>query len=164
MKAITRRHLTIGIGLILILHLPVVLALMSLFCKRPDNLGVSDGRLAPCPDKPNCVSTQSDDPRHAIEPIEFSGSADAAMERLRHVLREQPRTQIISEQGRYVHAESRSRIFRFVDDLEFFVDDSESVIHFRSASRVGHSDLGVNRTRAESIRTAFERLPQIQVE
>lgn len=157
MFTITVRRVTIAAVLAVIVLFPAALVMLSFLGTKPSNLGARGGRLAVCPDKPNCVSTQSDDPRHAIDPIRFTGSADAALERLRRVLRQQARTEIISDHDHYIHAESRSRLFRFVDDLEFFVDESAGVIHFRSASRVGHSDFGVNRKRAEALRRAFER-------
>ena len=69
-----------------------------------------------------------------------------------------PRVRIVSDKDGYIRGEARSRIFRFVDDLEFIFDDAQGVIHFRSASRVGHSDLGTNRKRAELIRLRFEQL------
>ncbi|MGE0756223.1 MAG: DUF1499 domain-containing protein [Pirellulaceae bacterium] len=115
----------------------------------------SEGRLAPCPDRPNCVASQAQDPRHAIAPLRFSGSADDAMARLHEVLSQQARCRIVRSEGRYLRAEFRSLVFRFVDDVEFLVDEAEHVIHFRSASRLGFSDLGVNRARMEHIRRAF---------
>ena len=72
------------------------LAMLSFFAAEPDDLAPRDGRLAPCPNTPNCVSSHADDQRHAIKPISFIGSAEAAMERLRRVLGEHPRTTIIS--------------------------------------------------------------------
>lgn len=134
------------------------LTVLSLLSNRPQGLRVREGRLSPCPDKPNCVSSQADDPRHAIAPIRFKGPADAALERLRTVLQELSRTSIVTDQPPYIHAEAHSRVFRFIDDMEFLVDSDQSVIHFRSAARVGYSDFGVNRKRAESIRKAFEAL------
>jgi uncharacterized protein (DUF1499 family) len=134
------------------------LALMSGMSKRPTNLGVHEGRLAACPATPNCASTQADGPPHAIEPIQFTGSAEEAMRRLRSIVERQPRAKIITADGNYLHVEFTTLIFRFVDDVEFFVDKNDQVIHFRSASRVGHSDLGANRRRMESIRAQFEQL------
>lgn len=78
------------------------------------------------------------------------------MERLRQVLRAMPRVQIRSDRAGYLHAEFRSLILRFVDDVEFLIDVKAGVIHVRSASRLGYSDLGVNRSRVETIRTAFD--------
>jgi uncharacterized protein (DUF1499 family) len=133
----------------------VTLALLSLLARPPANLGAPGGRLTPCPDSPNCVCTQADDDRHRIEPLHFEGGPDMAMGRLRAVLEAWPRTRVVTAADDYVHAECRSRVFRFVDDVEFLLDREGRVIHFRSASRVGHSDLGVNRRRMEEIRKAF---------
>jgi uncharacterized protein (DUF1499 family) len=130
----------------------VFLALASLLSHRPDNLGVHDGRLAPCPGSPNCVCTYDTDPGHAIAPIPFTGDPAEAMGRLKRVLAELPRVEIVKEEGRYLHAEFRSLVFRFADDVEFLIDPEARVIHFRSASRAGRSDLGVNRRRMEDIR------------
>ena len=81
------------------------------------------------------------------------------MKRLEAVLASQPRTTIVTRTENYLHAEARSRLFRFVDDVEFYVDSRDGVIQFRSASRVGHSDFGVNRARMQEIRRAFEGSP-----
>ena len=132
---------------------------MSSMAKRPDNLGVRDGKLAACPDTPNCVSTQAGDTLHAIEPFRFAGSPAHAMQQLRTLVEAQPRATIVTAANDYLHVAFRSLVFRFVDDVEFFVDADERVVHFRSASRVGHSDLGANRRRMESLRTKFEQQP-----
>lgn len=135
------------------------LALLSLTTRRPANLGVNGGRLAPCPNSPNCVCTQASDERHRIEPLTYAGTAAEAMTRLREVLRERPRTLIVTQTESYLHAECTSFLFRFVDDVEFLIDGAAKVIHFRSASRAGHSDLGVNRRRMEEIRRQFNASP-----
>jgi len=142
----------------LILILPVLLlAVLSALATRPENLGVMDGRLAPCPSSPNCVSTQAADAAHHIEPIAFDDAPDRAVERLKNLIGADPRLKVITASGDYLHAEATSPIFRFVDDVEFFVDRQAKVIHFRSASRVGHSDLGANRARMERLRAAFQQ-------
>ncbi len=130
-----------------------VLALLSALARRPTNLGAKGGRLAPCPNTPNCVCTH--DAAHRIEPLHFEGSAEKAMGRLRGVLAGWPRTRVVAAADGYLHAECRSRLFRFVDDVEFLLDPVAHVIHFRSASRAGRSDLGVNRRRMEGLRRAF---------
>jgi len=122
----------------------------------PSNLGVSrDGKLAPCSAKPNCVSSQATDKRHAVDPIAFSGSPRKAMSALRAVLKDMPRTAIIRQSKDYIQAECASRLLGFTDDVEFYCDAGRKVIHVRSASRLGYSDLGVNRKRIEAIRKAF---------
>ena len=121
--------------------------------KRPTNLGVRDGKLAPCPSSPNCVSSLATDAAHAIEPLPADG-ADA-MANLRRVIEAMPRTRIVTAEGDYLYAEFESALLGFVDDVEF--QKAGDVIHVRSASRLGYSDLGVNRTRIEEIRAAFEQ-------
>jgi len=116
----------------------------------------SSSRLAPCPRTPNCVSTQAPPGPQHIEPIRYTGSLEAARERLLRVLREHPRTTLVREEPDYLKAECRSAFFRFVDDVEFVFEDAGKWIHFRSASRLGRKDFGVNRKRMEEIRRAFE--------
>ena len=133
----------------------IMLLLGACSGQRPDSLGVIDGKLAPCPDSPNCVSSQSDDPDHFIEPLHYEVSLETAREKLLTVIRSMKRVTIIIDQENYLRMEYRSALFRFVDDVEFFFDSSKNVIHVRSASRIGYSDLGVNRKHVEQIRTAF---------
>lgn len=112
-------------------------------------------RLAPCPRTPNCVSTQAPPGRQRMEPIPYGGTPAQVRERLLEVLRHHPRTRIVRQEPDYLKAECRSRIFRFVDDVELVFDDEARLIHFRSASRLGRKDFGVNRERMERIRAAF---------
>jgi uncharacterized protein (DUF1499 family) len=132
--------------------LVVLVIVQNMLSTKPANLGLQEGRLAPCPASPNCVSTEADDAAHRIEPIAWSGSTDAALGAIRGALLKMPRTQVVSAEGNYLHAEARSFLFRFVDDVEFLVDPEQKLIHFRSASRVGYSDLGANRARMERFR------------
>jgi len=150
-----RRSRLLKLILLVIAAIPITLYLMSIFAKRPDDLGVKQGRLEACPDSPNCVSSQSEDAEHAMVAIPFAGSGEVALQVLRDVINEQPRAKIVTDANGYIHAEFRSLIFRFVDDVEFVIDENAGLIHFRSASRVGHSDMGANRSRMERIRSAF---------
>jgi uncharacterized protein (DUF1499 family) len=109
--------------------------------------------LPSCPEKPNCVSTQAQDEGHAIAPIRYRKSRAEAKEALKEVIRSLPRTKLVEEDESYLHYEFTSLLLRFVDDVEFLLDDDTKTIHFRSASRTGHSDLGVNRQRMEQVRT-----------
>ena len=123
--------------------------------KRPSNLGVSAGRLARCPEKPNCVSSQAADAARLIVPISYSGTATEMLARLKSILTTMPRVTVITESEGYLHAECKSALLGFVDDLEFYIDRAANVVHVRSASRVGYSDLGVNRKRVEAIRSSL---------
>jgi uncharacterized protein (DUF1499 family) len=123
---------------------------------RPSNLGVKDNRLSPCPSSPNCVSSQSDEEKHKIDPIRFTSTPAEAMDKLKKVVQGMERTKVVRETQDYLHVEFRT-LLGFVDDVEFYLDGSQKVIQLRSASRVGYWDLGVNRKRMESIRTEFGR-------
>lgn len=127
---------------------------------RPSTLGVKEGRLAPCPDSPNCVSSQSADAKHGIDPIAYTTSVEEARNRLEKIVRAMPRTKAVRLEEDYICLECSSRLFRFVDDVEFWFDDASKVIHCRSASRKGYSDLGVNRKRVERIREQFSAAGQ----
>ncbi|HEX6267514.1 MAG TPA: DUF1499 domain-containing protein [Burkholderiales bacterium] len=118
--------------------------------KRPDNLGVRDGRLAPCKRSPNCVSSQASpsDAEHYIAPIH--GTIDA----VRAAVQAMPRTTVVSEKSNYLHVEFRTKLMRYVDDVEFFFDGQ--VVQVRSCSRLGRRDFGVNRKRIEAIRALVE--------
>lgn len=125
--------------------------------KRPNNLGVKAGKLAPCPDTPNCVSSQSKDSEHAIDPLPYVSIVD-----IKKVVENMERTTIIEETDNYLYAEFKSRLMGFVDDVEFHKDDVNQVVHVRSASRLGKSDLGVNRKRVESIREQLKTVASQQ--
>ena len=134
------------------------LAFLSCSSTPPPNLGAADGRLSPCPGSPNCVCSQADpaDAGHHVAPLAFTGDPEAAWAAVREALRSMPRTVIVDERPGYLHAEATTALFRFTDDLELLLDAPGGVIHVRSASRVGHSDLGANRSRVEALREAFD--------
>ena len=126
--------------------------------RRPKNLGVAGGRFAPCRRTPNCVSSQADpsDREHYIAPIAFKGDAIAAV---RRAVEAMPRTRIISADSHYLYAEFRSRLMRYVDDVEFHYDERAGLIHVRSTSRLGRRDFGVNRARVEKLRALLKQTP-----
>ncbi|MEA5554775.1 DUF1499 domain-containing protein [Anabaena cylindrica UHCC 0172] len=119
-------------------------------------LGIKSGHLTSCPASPNCVVSQNNaDSEHTIAAIPYHIDHDQARAALLKVLTVVPRTEVIEQTDDYIHALSKSRIFKFIDDVEFYLPPNEPVIHIRSASRVGDSDLGVNRRRMEQIRLAL---------
>lgn len=113
------------------------------------------GQFSPCPESPNCVSTQAKDETHAIAPIAYSEDRETTKTRLLEIVHSLPNTRVVVDKGDFFHVEFTSSIFRFVDDVEFYLAKEEGKIHFRSASRIGRSDLGVNRKRMEEIRSRF---------
>ena len=94
-----------------------------------------------------------------MEPIPYDGSPAEAIQRITSIIEAEPRTKIVTQRPDYIHAEFTSALFRFVDDVEFLFDAEKKVIHFRSASRVGYSDLGANRRRMEEIRSRWKQMP-----
>jgi len=107
--------------------------------------------LSPCPNSPNCVSTEDGDPQRTLPPLPYVGTRQESLDRLVRVLRGMKRCTIVSSTAFYIHAECRSAVFGFVDDVEFLLDDDERQIHFRSAARSGYYDFGVNRRRMKEI-------------
>ena len=139
----------------------LVYSLFSLFliqCSgtRPGDLGIRSGKLKDCPNKPNCVQSQmAPDDSHFISPITYTSSRSDEQKRLKSLLQTIPRTSLVKEEDGYLYYEFTSLLMRYVDDVEFYLDDTTKLIHVRSASRLGHSDLGVNKKRVESIRTSL---------
>ena len=111
------------------------------------------GRLTECPGSPNCVSSQAVGEGHRIEPFVFSDDPAQAFARLKQTLARRGDTTIIEERPGYLRVEFRTTLF--VDDGEFLLDVRQRLIQVRSASRLGYSDLGKNRSRLEEIRLQF---------
>lgn len=112
--------------------------------------------LVSCPSSPNCVATQAQDEGHAIAPFRYRKSRAEAKESLKAIVQAMPRTKLVEEDESYLHYEFTSLLLRFVDDVEFLFDEEAKTIHFRSASRTGYGDFGVNRRRMEVIRSLVE--------
>ncbi|HEY5627279.1 MAG TPA: DUF1499 domain-containing protein [Nitrospira sp.] len=119
---------------------------------------MNNTNLPPCPSSPNCVSTlaPSNDERHAIAPYRYQKSRAEAKEALKAAVATLPRIKLVEEDDAYLHYEFTSKLLRFVDDVEFVFDDEAKTIHFRSASRIGYGDHGVNRDRMEEIRSLLD--------
>ena len=130
--------------------------------KRPDYLGVKDGRLARPKSTPNCVSSQADpaDTEHYIAPIAFKGATADAMAAVKKAVASMEGSTVVREEAGYLYAEYRTRLLKYVDDVEFVHDAKEGVIHVRSASRLGRRDFGVNRARVEALRARIESRPR----
>ena len=124
----------------------IIVLLTACAGEPPQNIGIQNGRLTPCPESPNCVSSFASDETHRIEPIA------ANLNQIERVLLSLDEANIVSARDAYIYAEFTSRIMRYVDDVEFMYDSAAGVTHVRSASRLGYSDMGANRNRIENIR------------
>ncbi len=118
--------------------------------------GLVDNRFAPCPDSPNCVSSDATDEAHRVEPYRLKALPMAAWHGLQNVVAAQARITLVEVNDSYFHVEVHSAVMRFVDDTEFNLRAGEGIIAVRSAARTGHSDGGVNRDRIEEIRKALQ--------
>jgi uncharacterized protein (DUF1499 family) len=145
-------YLAIAIGLILAF---LIWNNHLLAGTAPTNIGIDRGQLTGCPSTPNCVNSQAqtNDIEHAIPPIQLSGDIPTTIAKLKQVISSMTRTTIVKETNNYLYVEFASKLMGFVDDVEFYLDDGSKTIQVRSASRLGESDLGVNRQRIEEIRT-----------
>jgi len=114
-------------------------------------------QIKPCPQSPNCVSSLASEGKHFIAPLNYIGTREAAFQALVGIIEAEPRARIAGRQKNYLHAEFKSRIFGFVDDVEFLFSSDQPMIQVRSASRKGHYDFGVNRRRIENIRRLLTR-------
>ncbi len=117
-------------------------------------------KFSPCPDSPNCVSSQSTDQARFIEPLHYAGSLADARQKLIDILENTKRVRLVKVETDFIHAEFRSLVLQFVDDVEFYFPPDQAIIHVKSASRKGYYDFGANRRRVERLRSKFERLAQ----
>ena len=120
-------------------------------------LGVTNGQLQPVEDKPNSVSSQTDLQRNYMEPIPYAGNRLQSQSKIKAILTNMKRIELVEEQDNYLHYVEKSKVFKSKDDVEFYFDDSNQMIQFRSKSRVGYSDFGVNRKRMKKITDAYKR-------
>ena len=155
------------VGLVVIL-LPAVVFFAGQFGmlkgKAPGDLGAQNGRLKPPSNTPNSVSSQAGlYPEHPqrgyadISPLHYQGDGASALRKLADIVRALPATTVVTETSDYLYAQSTTPTLKFTDDVEFWLNPAEQVIHVRSASRIGRKDFAVNRARVESIRAQFEK-------
>ena len=112
----------------------------------PQNIGAREGRLSPCPESPNCVSSFESSEEHSIAAL------DATLAQIQQVVLALDEANIVEQSSNYMYVEFTSRLMGYVDDVEFLYDSASNQTHVRSASRLGYSDLGANRKRIEAIR------------
>ena len=145
------------ISVLIVLFVIVAVLLAVLSCaSNPPRVQLVDGKLRACPKSRNCVSSEGDNTSSRVEPLAFKGPSEKAWSDLKEIIRELG-GKIQEEHDGYLWATFTTRLFRFVDDVEFRMVSTDGIIHVRSASRVGYSDLGVNRRRVEKLRTIFNQ-------
>lgn len=148
MRSIDRSQKSLKIGFTI-----AILGLTACAGSPPTNLGLQNNQLAPCPSSPNCVSSYTESGDHKVAPWTYSGSQQQAHQKLISILKSKDNVTINQNTESYVRAEFKSSLMGFVDDVEFVIEDG--AIQMRSASRLGYSDLGANRTRIKELENAF---------
>lgn len=128
--------------------------------KKPASIGIKEGTLALCENKPNCVCSLDNRPNFMISPLNWAGSEALGISKVEELVHSFPRTRVISKSDNYLHAEFATLLFGYVDDVEFLVDVKAQKIHMRSASRLGYSDLGANRSRIEKLKSQFAQIAE----
>lgn len=127
--------------------------------KTPPGLGVRSGKLAAVPKSPNAVSSQADDPGKRVDPFPFKKrDMDLTKKSIKQAMFSHGNISIKTETEDYIHAVSTTRRMRYHDDLEFYFDERGGVVHFRSASRIGYSDLGMNQQRYHALMELYFRI------
>lgn len=138
--------------------IPVLLVIAIAGILQPESPDAADripDSLKECPGSPNCVSSEPADPKHRVDPFRLKGDPAKSWPAIIRVVRSMPRTEVVSATDQYIRTECKSRIFRFVDDLELLLKPAAGIVSVRSASRSGYYDFGVNRKRIEYLRQAL---------
>lgn len=143
--------------LIIIAAVIIVPALLIAFqnMKTPTHLGHKDGKLAPMPSKPNAVSSQSLQDDKKVQTLPFKGDASQTLAALTKVLATMANNEVKVSDGNYIYSVFTTAKMKYHDDVELLLDEDQQVVHFRSQSRAGYSDMGVNRKRYNKFRTLY---------
>lgn len=139
--------------LALIVAFGALLTLQNL--KTPTHLGVKEGKLAPMPSKPNAVSSQTDQTDKQVEALAFKDSAEQTLAAVQAALTAMGGNEIQTQQDDYLYTVFTTPTMHYHDDVEIYLDTDAQLVHFRSQSRAGHSDMGVNRKRYEAFRALY---------
>ena len=153
------------LGMLILLTIFILVFMYRLYAKGQESksmkieLGIKNGLFVSCPNKANCVNSQEDEKnkKHFIEPYYTTLSLEEFLSQFEKVISGISNASLVEKQSNYMHLEFTSTLFGFVDDFEIFIPQPfAGKIHVRSASRVGYSDMGANRSRVEEIRKLLE--------
>jgi uncharacterized protein (DUF1499 family) len=122
---------------------------------QASELGVENGQLAPVSSKPNNVSTQAEDEAKKVTPLPMKASIAATMEAIKQAVNQYGGATIQSESETYLYVIFTTSLMKYHDDVEFWIDEVNGVVHFRSASRAGYSDMGLNRKRYDALAAIY---------
>jgi len=120
------------------------------------NIGLIDQQLKDCPRSPNCVSTFAKDKKHAAVPWSYTGSIEETKMQVEKICRNYIGAELVAGGSNYLHYTFKTNLGGFLDDVEFYFDDENKLVHFRSASRVGYGDFGANKRRMKKLQKEFQ--------
>ena len=120
--------------------------------KIPESVSTNNGKLADCPNTPNCQASVATRESQLVAPFRFSSEPDQVIDVLANIIRELPRYTIVTQQADYLHATFKTALMGYTDDIEFRLNDQKTWLDVRSASRLGKSDFGANRKRITFLR------------
>ena len=123
----------------------------------PSDIGIENGKLAPMPKSPNAVSSQTDDVKKKVEPLVFKDSFEGTKKAVLSAFEKYGNIEIIENNKNYIHAVNKTGIMKYKDDIEIYLDVNERLVHYRSASRIGYSDMGLNRKRYNDIALLYSK-------
>lgn len=144
-----------GLGIIIIL---VTVSMVVSNNRTPKNLGVHDGKLAEVPTSPNGISTQTSIVDKKIEPLLYKGTLEESKKNIENIIEGFEGAKIITNEKNYIHVVFSTKLMKYKDDAEFYFNKNKKIIEFRSASRIGKSDLGMNRKRYEEIKGLYQKI------
>ncbi len=134
--------------------------ILSLFILVLGSITMAKNPISSCPDKPNCVCSTDSTAYAKISPLPYQGSIEKTKETIIKIMNSMERTEMKKNEGPYLHFTTKTRLLRFTDDIEFFIDEENKATQVKSASRTGHSDFSVNRKRVEHIRAEWQKHSQ----
>jgi uncharacterized protein (DUF1499 family) len=123
----------------------------------PNTIGVESGEFKPLKESPNGVSSQTNIVERKVSPLEMNTSVSEAKENIKKLILSYENTKLIKESNNYLHFVFTTKGFHFKDDVEFYFDSENKIIDFKSQSRIGYSDMGVNKERYEMIKKDFHQ-------
>lgn len=145
---------------ILVIMLILIIVMMAKNMKTPE-LGVENGQFKPLSSNPNGVSSQAKDDSKLVETLPFSGDLEATKTLLLEVCKSYGDVKIIREERTYIHVVFTTGKMKFNDDAEFYLDEEKQLVHYRSESRIGYSDMGLNRERYDALASSYNELKEV---
>lgn len=120
-------------------------------------LGLENGKLRELPSKPNAVSTQTNQVDKQIQPLALKETLKQSKDAIKEALKSYGGIEIKEETENYIYAIATTDKMKYRDDIEIYFDEANKVIQYRSASRVGYSDMGLNKLRYEKISEHYNK-------